>query len=201
MQTYNYSRSLDSVVYGIIRPSEKDYDEFEIETFRWFAGQLGFKPFFVAVGNTGSDLAQTNYYDNWRRVVATEITGRTKTGIYIHRKILRKKGEFPNEVLFSFKELTGVFFDDSYFAFAPNSEYSDEPTSYEKRLIFKPSYRKSDWLRKAREKHCVVTATPSLDLRIAEVYCRNQETKKVLEEIGFNGVSVKRILLPDYLKI
>ena len=66
-------------------------------------------------------------------------------------------------------------------------------------MIFKPSYSKADWLRKARKDPCtVMLAAPSLYLPDAKrIWTRNNKTKKQLEDMGFENVEAKRIAVPN----
>ena len=72
-------------------------------------------------------------------------------------------------------------------------------SNYEKRLIFKPSWKKSKWLLYAKKKpHSVQLVVPNLDLRKAKrVWVRNKKTKNFLESVGFRNVDMKRIKIED----
>jgi hypothetical protein len=58
--------------------------------------------------------------------------------------------------------------------------------------ILRQSWKRSDWLRCARnEPHSVQAVAPMLDLRTADqVWCRNQVTKVALIELGFDPEQV-----------
>ena len=198
---YHHCRSLDSIVFGDVKADSTHQDPDSKDAYSWLEKQIGFKPLFLSVGENEDDLRMTGYPDNWRRVIKTKIVRRRKDGIYIHKNILRKKGEFPNEVLFSFEDIGGVFMDYDYWPIVLNSEYKNyELTDYETRLIFKPSYKKSDWLRKAgREAASVQIVTKSLHLPdAARIWVRNKKTKKLLDDKGFNNVEVRRLIIEGW---
>lgn len=98
----------------------------------------------------------SGYPWQWGKVLTRSLAGNT----------YRKKGEFPNEVLFSFEHIDGVFMDYDQWHIVLNSAYKDyQITPYEARLIFKPSWNASDWIRKARKQpHTVQLVTPKLFL-------------------------------------
>ena len=81
---------------------------------------------------------------------------------------------------------------------AQNKNY--QMTDYEKKLIFKPSWNKSKWLRKSKkEPHSVQLVTPKLDITNSNrIWVRNQKTKNHLENLGFNNIYVKRLILNDF---
>lgn len=188
---YHHCRSLEHIAFGEVKSSPEHADPFEKKANLWLEKQVGFYPLFLAVGSAEEDIVMTGYDRNWKRKIGS--TG-TK-GIYV------QKGKFPNEVLFSFEEMTGVFMDFGNWFIALNSEWKNYAVSdYEKRLIFKLSYNKADWLRKARkEPGSVMLVAPSLYLPSAKrVWVRNKETKEKLEDMGFEGVEVKRIAVEKF---
>ena len=76
--------------------------------------EVGFYPLFLSVGASKEDLYMTGYPNQWARIVCTKIVDRRIDGTYIHKNILRKRGEFLNNILFSFEEVDGVFTDYEY---------------------------------------------------------------------------------------
>jgi len=183
---------LEDVVYGEIenerKKSKDEFDDFYFKAYEWLESELGFYPLFLAVGETDEDIRMTGYQNQWKRILSTGPAG----------KEYRRKGEFPNSVLFSFESVEGVFMDFEYWHLALNAGNRNyELSDYEKRLIFKPSWEKSKWLRKAkRDPHSVQIATSSLDLTSARRVCvRNRETEYKLRELGFGNVEVRRLIL------
>lgn len=193
MLQYHHCTSLESVIFGELKASP-EYSDLDFKgAYSWLEKEVGFYPLFLVVGTTEADIRMTGYQDNWRlRVSYRYENGKTK-GTY------RKAGEFPNLVLFSFEDVDGVFMDYAYWHIVLNANPDYKITNYEKRLIFKPSWSKSKWLRKAKkEPHSIQLVTPMLYLpNAARILVRNHQTKKLLEEIGFNNIEVRRILLNE----
>jgi hypothetical protein len=160
--------------------------------------KVGFYPLFLAVGTTEEDIRMTGYQNQWAKVIGSKIVGRRNDGTYIQRNILRRKGEFPNDVLFSFEDVDGKFMDYMSWHLVLNASYKNyQMTDYEKGLIFKPSWPKSKWLKKAREDpHSVQLVTSTLYLPEAgRIWVRNRQTKNYLESMGFENVEVRRLFL------
>jgi len=190
MLKYHNCIDLENTIYGElesnIKYSEPDYKK----AYSWLEKQVGFYPLFLAVGETEEDMRMTGYQNNWRRLILMSRNGNE----------YRKKGEFPNLVLFSFEEVDGVFMDYDAWHFVLNAGYKNyNMTDYEKRCLFKPSWSKSKWLRKAKkEPHRVQLAAPKLYLPDAKrVWVRNKKTKRLLGDMGFESVEVKRIKIED----
>jgi hypothetical protein len=167
-----------------------------IPAYEWMQREVGFWPFWVAVGSDLDAIRMTGYDNQWRVRMSYCYTDPSLNEY-------RKKGEFPNQVLFSWKDLDGVF--SCYSAWhlvLCNDEEKNPIKPHEKRMIFKYSWNKARWLRESRKRknYGVQMVTPFLDLRTANrVWVRNQETKCKLEEMGFQNVKVKRIkLLKDW---
>ena len=181
---YHHCRSLDSITYGEVRANPKYFDPDFKDAYIWLKEEIGFCPLFLAIGTTNDDILMTGYANQWRRIISEGPNG----------KEYRKKGEFPNNVLFSFEEVDGVFTDYGYWHLALGS-YRDNITDYEKRLIFKPSWPKSKWLRNSKKRlQSVQLVTPRLYLPDAKrIWVRNKQTQKVLERMGFDNIKVKRI--------
>ena len=193
---YHHKRVLDSVVFGEVMASPAFADPDLKAEYSWLEKQVGFYPLFLAVGETEQDICMTGYNNNWRRVISSEIVGRDARGNCIQKNILRAAGEFPNYVLFSFENVEGVFMDYINWHLVLNSSHNNyQMTEYEKRLIFKPSWTKSRWLRKATERpHTVQFVTERLCLPDAgRIWTHNSKTKLRLEKMGFRNVAVKQI--------
>ena len=198
MLLYNHSRSLESVIFGEVKANPQYSDPEFRNAYSWLEKQVGFYPLFLAVGTTEDDIRMTGYQSQWAKVNGSEIVGRRKNGSYIQRHILRKKGEFPNYVLFSFEEVDGVFTDFDYWHIPLGAIMNGYGvTDYEKRLTFKPSWPKSKWLRKARKNpHSVQLVASTLYLPDAKrIWVRNQQTKNQLKSMGFENVEVRRLLV------
>lgn len=184
MLQYHHSRNLDSIIFGEVSSHLDYFDPDFKDAYLWLEKEVGFYPLFLAVGTTEEDIRMTGYQDNWR--------------VKISDWEYRRTGKFPNIVLFSFESVDGIFMDFDYWHLVLNAGYKNyQMTDYEKRLIFKPSFSKSKWLGKAKEDpHSVQLVTPALYLPDAErIWVRNQQTKKLLESMGFENVEVRRLLI------
>jgi len=181
----------------ILRPSygpyKDEFDEYFEPAYRWMGDAAGFVPLYMTVGNNVHAHGMTGYQNQWRRWIGC------KDG----KSIYCKKGEFPNYIMFSFEEdqiPTLMFSDYDYWHIVLNSGHNDYNVSdYERRLVLKPSWSKSRWLRKARQNpgtvQCVV---PELDLmKAGRVWVRNKKVKAQLDIMGYSGVEVKRVLLSE----
>lgn len=187
---YHYCMNLENIIFGEIKADLK-YSAIEFkDAYLWLEKEIGFYPLFLAVGASEEDIRMTDYQNQWRRLLVENLNGNE----------YRKKGEFPNYVLFSFQNVEGIFMDYDKWHLVLNASYKNyKMTDCEKRLIFKPSWPKSKWLRKARnEQHSVQLVAPSLYLPNAgRIWVRNQQTKKLLEAKGFENIEVKRLLLEN----
>ncbi|MFC1697133.1 hypothetical protein ACFL1H_02275 [Nanoarchaeota archaeon] len=192
MLRYHHCRDLEAVVCGEVKGNPDYYDKDLKYAYDWLAEQVGFDLIFLAVGNTYDDLLMTGYDHNWTRIIGSKIVGENRNG-YIQKNILRKKGEYLNEILFSYENIEGVFTDhDAWHITLAGPEHM---TPYYERLLFKPSYTKSKWLWYAKKNpHSVQLVVPKLNLAEADrIWCRNKKTKKYLEDLGFSNVEVQRI--------
>ncbi len=198
MLIYHHCRSLESVVFGEVKANPKYFDSYLKEAYFWLTEEVGFYPLFLAVGESEEDIRMTGYQSQWRRVIGTKNVGRRKDGTYIQKNVLIKKGELSNNVLFSFEDIEGVFMDYGHWhlAFSLGSK-NYKIRNYENRWIFKPSWNKADWLRKVRKEPCSVQLiTSKLYLPDAKrIWVRNKETQNILEKMGFENISVKKIYL------
>lgn len=186
MLLYHHCRPLNSIKYGEIKSDPSYADPDFKEAYKWLEKEVGFFPLFLAVGTTEDDIRSSGYDSNWRRVLSEGAEG----------KKYAKKGEFPNDVLFSFENADGVFIDEVLWYNVLNSGYRNyQITNNERKSLFKKSWPKSRWLRKIREEpHSVQLIASNLYLPNAKrVWVRNQSTKKILESMGFENVEVKRL--------
>lgn len=196
---FHHCMPLEGVVYDKVK-ADKEWsiklDEFPdepkfsfVRAYEWIEKEVGFWPFWVAVGSRIDDIRMTGYDAQWRKRLSY---------CYADPSLnkYRKKGEYPNNVLFSWDDLDGVF--TCYSSWHIVLGYPRDVKPHEKRMIFKYSWTKSRWLREARKpkNYGVQMVTPELDLRTAErIWTRNQQTKKKLEDMGFRNVIVKRLKL------
>ena len=183
---YHHCRSLDSVIFGEINANPEYFWESHKSAYLWLEKELGFYPIFLSVGTTDEDIRMTGYQKQFQKIISRSNKGNT----------YRKKAEFPNYVLFSFEEIDGVFTDYNAWNMILISGNKDgNITQYEKRLILKPSWNKSKWLNHAKKHpYHVQLVTDKLDLTLAKrIFVRNKITKNLLEDMGFNQVSVKRL--------
>lgn len=175
---YHHCRPLEAVVYDIVKPDKKFADEYFVKSYEWVEEKVGFYPLFLGVGNGRWVTYYVTGYDaNWRKKLVDQPPSR-------------------NHVLFSFENLEGIFMDFSYWHIAMNATMNSEKVrAVEEARLFKRSWTKAKWLKKAlKEDGEVQLVTPTLDLRLAEkVYCRNKATQKQLRELGFENVVVKRV--------
>ena len=180
---------LAQITYGTIRADPAYSDSFFLPAYRWLEEKIGFFPHFVSVGNNESALYRTGYQDNWRIFVGSD---------HVHgtwQKIYRKKGEFPNNVLLSFDHPEGVFIDYESWHFAINACTNGRTVSTsEMKMILKPSWTSSRWLRAAKKTHAVDLLLPELPLdKSVQIRVRNGETQKHMGMMGFRNVEVARI--------
>jgi len=185
---YHHCRSLNSVIYGEIRASPKHGDEYFKDAYLWLKKEVGFYPIFLAVGTSDEDIQMTGYQGQWRKLLSTGP----------NEEKYRKKGEFPNDVLFSFENIKGVFMDYEYWHLVLNASHRNyHLTNYENRLIFKPSWSKSRWLSKVKQNpHSVQLVTSKLYLPNANmIWVRNKQTERLIKSMGFKNTRVRRLLL------
>src|SRR3989344_5041028 len=185
---YHHSRPLKSVVYGRVEASPEHADKYSKDAYSWLEKEVRFFPIFLSVGTTDEDIRMTGYQNQWRRILSEGRDG----------KLYRKKGEFPNDVLFSFENINGVFMDYDYWHLVLNASHRNyHLTNYENRLIFKPSWSKSRWLSKVKQNpHSVQLVTSKLYLPNANmIWVRNKQTERLIKSMGFKNTRVRRLLL------
>lgn len=193
MLLFHHARSVAGVRFGEIAGSPEHADHDFLGAYYWLAKQVGFWPIFIAVGCRRLDIYMTGYQDNWMAYYPAKIF---RNGRFIG--VRRKTGDFENNILFSFGNLSGVFMDYHLWSMLMYKFWRvRDLTNYEKRLIFKPSWPRSRWIRYAkRNPHSVQLVVPRIDLSLAErIWVRNRATKSDLEAIGFACPQIKRIPL------
>ena len=210
---FHHSTNFSTLRYDTIVPSEQhtlkneeinnwaddeDFINWSVKANNWVKTEVGFYPLFMSVGNTLEDLYMTGYQSNWAVTKSKWFDKESQKMCYTRVK----KGEFPNYVLFSFKNVDCRFMDYQYWFIAHNNAFDNryETTAQEKRWIFKYSWNRSKWLRKAANDSCsVMCVVPKLDIRRADrIWVRNKKTKKTLENMGFENIFVKRIPIDDF---
>lgn len=166
----------------------------------WLESKIGFYPLFLAVGGTLGDVEMTGYAYQWKRIVRT-IPDKSRPRKM--RNVLAKAGDIPNRVLFSYSDPPSEdikYVDYGAWFIALNSSHCDYKIGKrETSMILKPSWTPSDWLRMARKHpHHVMAVIPKLDLRRADrIWVRNMNMAKLLTDMGFKGVKVKRLRSPQ----
>jgi len=189
-QLYHHCMPLSQIVNGTVRADPiYSADSFFRPAYKWLEEQIGFFPHFVSVGNNENALYRTGYQDNWRIYTGSDhLRGSWQ-------KIYRKKNEFPNNILFSFDNMEGVFMDYMSWHIAINACTNGRcVTKGEMRMILKPSWTRSRWLRAAENSHQVDLLVPALPLDNAvRIWVRNRETRNQMEKMGFRNVEVVRI--------
>lgn len=187
MLLYHHCMDLENVVYGEIKANPKYSDPDFKRAYGWLEKEVGFYPMFLAVGTKRYDILITGYDTQWKKITLSSY----RDGKVINT--LRKKGEFPNWVLFSFDNMEGIFTDYEYWHCVLGGD--NTANKNERKWILKPSWGKARWLRKARkDPGSVQLVTDKLDLRNAKrVWVRNENTKNNLEDMGFSKVNVRRI--------
>ena len=165
--------------------------------YAWLEAQFGFWPLFIAVGATEDAIRTTGYADQWRRITAYAKAGNT----------YRARGEYPNDVLFSFaKPPAGIRYSDhDWFTMSVLNAITNTGDlhhlrsipDYERRLVLKPSWPASRWLRAAAGNRYTVQACVSeVDLRTADaIWCRSTSARACLLAMGFDPSKVKVVRL------
>ncbi|MEI7649783.1 MAG: hypothetical protein WCJ47_08790 [Methanomicrobiales archaeon] len=137
----------------------------------------------------------TGYEDNWRIRTGGEFVNGT------YNKIYWQKGDFPNLTLFSFEKIDGIFMDFMSWHIALNACMNGKSvTPAEQRMIFKPSWTRSHWIRAALTgTHSVQIIAPELPLQIVKRgYVRNIKTRQLLNRMGFSEIKVRRLKVDNF---
>lgn len=185
---FHHARGIAGVQYGVVKPDPKYSDPDFLPAYRWLEQQIGFFPLFIAVGDSDDARWATGYQNQWRVRVGYDFENR--------RPIYRRKGELSNEVLFSFADNDGIFYDSGWWTVVLNACLNSHSVDKQtRRCLFKVSWSKSRWLCKAKKNPGTVElVVPELDLSKAnQIWVRNQKTKRVVETLGFCNVEVRRI--------
>jgi len=190
---------LDQVSFGeIVADPKYSTDEYFARSYRWLLRKIGFWPHFFAVGNDES-VGLTGYDNQWRVYLGNDWSADGTT-----KRVYRRKGEAPNNVLlvYPFDALPSpVFSDYGNWHIVLNTDVDNEELSDRVcRLVLRPSWSATDWLRHASRNPCdIQMVVPSFDTRKAcEVWVRNQATRRKLERMGFRNVIVKRLPVPKW---
>ncbi|MBP9093196.1 hypothetical protein KBI23_19390 [bacterium] len=190
---FYHAIDLSAVSRSVLRPQVEFSDSEWVPAYQWLEKETGFYPLFLAVGDESAAYV-TGYQNQWR----VNIGGTMTNGSYLASR--RKAGEFPNLVLFAFRQsdLQGCFTDYQWWNIVLTDVLCERPIGpalY--RYLFKKSWPRSKWLRTANaDGHTVQLLVPELDLSTAAfVWARNQASAKALRAMGFENVSVKRLKL------
>lgn len=192
---------LSAVSYNVLHPDRQFSDSELLPAYLWLEERIGFYPLFLALGQEDS-ISMTGYTNQWKRVVGCE---RRHNGSITN--VYRRKGEFPNDVLFGFDKavlaaLDAVFTDYSSWLGVLNcidaeAKRIDEQLVGERLLksLFKCSWSAGRWLSCSfNNPNAVQVLVPQLDLRLArEVWVRNQTSARRLCNMGFANVKVRRL--------
>lgn len=159
--------------------------------YRYAAGEAGFWPLWLAVGETLADRRMTGYANQFRR-----------DGL-----------ERAEEVLFSWKAAPAAvrFLDYQLWYIVLNSvscshnrkghrAWLRKIEPYWERQIWRRSWSSARWIRKAlADPHSVQALAPQLDLTTAdEIWCASKDTKALLASRGFESRRLKvRRLSPE----
>ena len=190
-QHYHHCMPLSQVAYTPIH-ADPAYSagSYLVPAYEWLAEQIGFFPHFVSVGMNRDALYRTGYQDNWRVCSGGEFVNNQ------YQKTYRKSGEFPNNVLFSFDNLEGIFMDFDYWHIAINEcTNGGNVSKREMDWILKPTWTQKRWLRAATDQtHSVDLLVPEIPLnKSAKVQVRNRATQKIIETMGFHNVMISRL--------
>lgn len=197
---YFHAMPLKNVRYALLKASAAYSSKFYQRAYFWLEQQLNYYPLFLAVGaDTSTPYEMTGFSENFK----TRVCG------YSQRKQklvnCRNPETLPNIVLFRFERsaFETLHYQDydawhgilnTYSYGATEADWtSPKSIRLVRRLspiIFKPNWSESDWLKKVETDPGTVQAvTPCLDLRLAaRVYCKNQKTRKYLQNLGFTSI-------------
>jgi hypothetical protein len=207
---FHHNMDFEDVSYGEMIPSEEmsrraqrrfgqDEASVDLEVLPnlWLKKQVGFYPLFLAYGTSLEDLMMTGFQNNWRRKIGEHYDKSTRRFV----STLRKAGEYPNSVLFSFTAVPDVVFMDyqNWFLVLNSSHCDYDMSKQDIRMIFRRSWPPSRWKRLSAEHPCnVMAVVPKLDLRKADrIWVRNYATKRKMERMGFRNVEVCRLTLGE----
>ena len=153
---------------------------------------FGFHPLFLAMGRGPETIVMTGYPNQFGRVVSCRYDQEKKKRV----NTLRPKGEAQNLVLLSFEHCDGVAhkFDTWEDVFCLSFNSGKCPKLYTDRLVRQGRRCLASWINSAKRKDgyvqlCAASLEPKAACR---VWVRNQDTKKALEEQGYQNVEVRR---------
>jgi hypothetical protein len=189
---------LEQVVFDLIVADPKyTNDDTDCSSYTWLAGQVGFYPIFVALGNKDI-IGMTRYHCQFSK------PGPKWEYRIGENKPVRIVAEKPrlsfNYVLFEFplSALSDrvVFTDYSYWC-TINGDFADtERNPVSVKRTFKRSWSRRRWLEYASAPGWnwnVQPIVPVLDLRLCKrVWVRNERTRNKVERMGFQNIGIKR---------
>jgi hypothetical protein len=152
---------------GLLIPRPKYSDPDFLPAYQWIQKEVGFFPIFIAIGDSIESIQMTGFQNS------------------------------PQHVLFSFEDVKGIFMDYDNWHIVLNASFNNyQLTPRQKSLIFKYSWQRHDWLRKAIETpHSVQLVAKEINLiRAQRAWIQNPKIKPVLEKLGFLRIKVKSIL-------
>lgn len=184
---YHFGIPLKNAHYCAVNSDSEDLDLHEKNLRSWLESIVGFNPVFIICGNHFMVFEYTGYANQFAKLIS-----RSKKG-----SELRKKGEFPNQVMFSFDtiiplnyiyhEWIGAMND---LAYGMSIEEVTEKWSHD---VLKPDYSPEKWKEIARKNPGSVYAiVPEVDLRTAtSIYVRNRLAEQQLEKRNFDTKKIK----------
>jgi hypothetical protein len=152
-------------------------------SYRWLADRIGFWPLFLAVGDTDEDRRMTGYQLQWSRDHTWGPAGPPRDRLLFSWNDAPPHATYVDydnwhTVLNSVRERDGD----------PHQLYVELEGRRDAASILKPSWRQSDWLRRARRNpHSVQAAVPAIDLPTAdEIRAPSPRVATTLTNHGFD---------------
>jgi hypothetical protein len=186
---------LDQVVADtIVADAKYTEDDTDRSSYTWLAGQVGFYPIFLALGNKNI-IWMTRYNCQFGRPGPKWVyrVGEDKPV----RVVAEKPRHTFNYVLFEFP-LSAlaerlVFTDYSYWCTINGDFASAKRNPVWVKRTFKRSWSRRRWLEYATSGENVQLIVPDLDLRLCQrVWVRNERTRNKLARMGFENIGIKR---------
>jgi hypothetical protein len=195
---YHHCRDLNSIQPREIKHKPIFVDSDYLPAYRWLESIVKFFPVFYSVGKSLHDIYMTGYNSQF---CTRECWGFGKKG--------NRRKQQPNLVLFSYKQVPGIFTDfDNWEIFLKKS--IDDRNFIEKmkrtpnmeifvlKRIFRVGNRKrswNTWIRHAvKHPYGVQLIARTFNAKIADrIICRNQITKNYLENCGYKNIHILRI--------
>ncbi len=184
---FYHARPMAFVTHGEVRQSKGHEDLHFKPTYEWLAKKLGFYSLFLAVGKPEDAIRITGYPNQFSRSWSAAMSS-----------------ESHNNVLFGYDSLPLARFSDYdnwhiilnsviYPSDGLHPPYLSEISDHVSRLVLKPSWKPSDWLRAVRNGTTNVQAhVETLNLAEADViWCRSQSSKRELIKRDFDEDRIK----------